>query len=100
MNTSYLTSSVADISASLPRNQVPEWSSSYINYKGLKKLIKAAAESAKQGESVDLAGMLLFFSASPWALLIDNQDSSSHWIEISKTSISFTTKSSLSRLDV
>ncbi|KAI0479463.1 glycerophosphodiester phosphodiesterase GDE1 [Xylariaceae sp. FL0804] len=40
---------------SLPRNQVPEWASSYINYKGLKKLIKAATEAAKAGESVDLA---------------------------------------------
>ncbi|CAJ2512108.1 Uu.00g077330.m01.CDS01 [Anthostomella pinea] len=40
---------------SLPRNQVPEWASSYINYKGLKKLIKAAAETAKAGERVDLA---------------------------------------------
>ena len=41
---------------SLPRNQVPEWSSAYINYKGLKKYIKAAAESAKAGKKVDLAG--------------------------------------------
>ncbi|KAI8634486.1 glycerophosphodiester phosphodiesterase GDE1 [Xylariaceae sp. FL1651] len=39
----------------LPRNQVPEWASSYINYKGLKKLIKAAVETAKAGEHVDLA---------------------------------------------
>lgn len=44
----------------LPRNQVPEWSSAYINYKGLKKLIKAAAESTKQGKGADLAGF--FFS--------------------------------------
>jgi len=41
---------------SLPRNQVPEWAASYINYKGLKKLVKAAAETAKSGETVDLAG--------------------------------------------
>lgn len=41
---------------SLPRNQVPEWAAFYINYKGLKKLIKAAAQSAKNGETVDLAG--------------------------------------------
>jgi len=41
---------------SLPRNQVPEWASSYINYKGLKKLVKAAATAAKNGETVDLAG--------------------------------------------
>ncbi|KAF4448305.1 hypothetical protein F53441_8280 [Fusarium austroafricanum] len=39
----------------LPRNQVPEWASSYINYKGLKKLVKAAAEKAKNGEKVDPA---------------------------------------------
>jgi hypothetical protein len=41
---------------SLPRNQVPEWAASYINYKGLKKLVKAAAEKAKNGEKVDPAG--------------------------------------------
>jgi hypothetical protein len=41
---------------SLARNQVPEWSSSYINYKGLKKLIKAAANAARNGEDPDLAG--------------------------------------------
>jgi glycerophosphodiester phosphodiesterase len=40
----------------LPRNQVPEWASSYINYKGLKKLIKTAAGAAKHGEDPDLAG--------------------------------------------
>jgi hypothetical protein len=45
--------------SSLPRNQVPEWSSAYINYKGLKKLIKAAANNAKEGKDVDLAGMTL-----------------------------------------
>ncbi|KAF4973756.1 hypothetical protein FSARC_64 [Fusarium sarcochroum] len=39
----------------LPRNQVPEWAASYINYKGLKKLVKAAAEKAKNGEKVDTA---------------------------------------------
>ncbi|KAI1327658.1 Glycerophosphoryl diester phosphodiesterase family-domain-containing protein [Xylariaceae sp. FL0255] len=40
----------------LPRNQVPEWASFYINYKGLKKLIKAAAaKDGKDGEHVDLA---------------------------------------------
>jgi SPX domain protein involved in polyphosphate accumulation len=41
---------------SLPRNQVPEWAASYINYKGLKKLVKAAAVIVKNGEPVDLAG--------------------------------------------
>ena len=40
----------------LPRNQVPEWASSYINYKALKKLIKTAAETAKQGGVADTAG--------------------------------------------
>lgn len=40
----------------LPRNQVPEWSAEYINYKGLKKLIKAAAAQQKQGGAPDLAG--------------------------------------------
>ncbi|KAG9239192.1 Glycerophosphoryl diester phosphodiesterase family-domain-containing protein [Amylocarpus encephaloides] len=44
----------------LPRNQVPEWASSYINYKGLKKLIKAAATTARLGKDVDLAE--IFFS--------------------------------------
>jgi hypothetical protein len=45
--------------SSLPRNQVPEWASSYIDYKGLKKLIKAAAESsAKSGKKADLAGAI------------------------------------------
>ncbi|KAL6719543.1 Glycerophosphocholine phosphodiesterase [Lecanora helva] len=34
----------------LPRNQVPEWATSYIKYKGLKKLIKSAAADAKLGE--------------------------------------------------
>jgi glycerophosphodiester phosphodiesterase len=41
----------------LPRNQVPEWASSYIDYKGLKKLIKAAAQTVKDGGEADLAGM-------------------------------------------
>ena len=41
----------------LPRNQVPEWASAYINYKGLKKLIKAAVQhSTEAGGEVDLAG--------------------------------------------
>ncbi|KAI2610668.1 glycerophosphodiester phosphodiesterase GDE1 [Hypoxylon fragiforme] len=39
----------------LPRNQVPEWAASYIDYKGLKKLIKAATNTANAGENVDLA---------------------------------------------
>jgi glycerophosphodiester phosphodiesterase len=40
----------------LPRNQVPEWASSYIKYKGLKKLIKTAAEASKDSSELDLAG--------------------------------------------
>ncbi|OAA70377.1 glycerophosphodiester phosphodiesterase GDE1 [Cordyceps fumosorosea ARSEF 2679] len=44
----------------LPRNQVPEWAASYINYKGLKKLVKAASEKAKEGTTVDPAE--LFFA--------------------------------------
>lgn len=40
----------------LPRNQVPEWASSYINYKGLKKLIKAAQSHTDSNGEVDLAG--------------------------------------------
>ncbi|KAF2461185.1 Glycerophosphoryl diester phosphodiesterase family-domain-containing protein [Lineolata rhizophorae] len=39
----------------LPRNEVPEWAANYINYKGLKKLIKSAAEVVNRGGSVDLA---------------------------------------------
>jgi len=35
---------------------VPEWSASYINYKGLKKLIKAAVATTKAGADADLAG--------------------------------------------
>lgn len=40
----------------LPRNQVPEWSAEYINYKGLKKLIKSASDDVKHGGESDLAG--------------------------------------------
>lgn len=40
----------------LPRNQVPEWASSYIDYKTLKKLIKAAQQAVENGEDPDLAG--------------------------------------------
>ncbi|KAI9666725.1 MAG: Glycerophosphocholine phosphodiesterase [Alyxoria varia] len=40
----------------LERNQVPEWSSEYIDYKGLKKLIKSAANELKHGPGeADLA---------------------------------------------
>ena len=41
----------------LPRNQVPEWASSYIDYKSLKKLIKTAKKAIEVGEDPDLAGM-------------------------------------------
>ena len=40
----------------LPRNQVPEWSTSYIQYKALKKLIKSAARDAKHGDAADTVG--------------------------------------------
>ncbi|MCJ1309832.1 Glycerophosphocholine phosphodiesterase [Agyrium rufum] len=39
----------------LPRNQVPEWASHYINYKALKKLIKTVAESSNAGGQADTA---------------------------------------------
>ncbi|KAE9380344.1 GDPD-domain-containing protein [Stipitochalara longipes BDJ] len=44
----------------LPQSQIPEWASSYINYKGLKKLIKTAVATAKTGRDPDLAEF--FFS--------------------------------------
>ena len=40
----------------LPRNQVPEWSTSYIQYKALKKLIKSAVKSTERGDGADTAG--------------------------------------------
>jgi glycerophosphodiester phosphodiesterase len=40
----------------LARNQVPEWASDYLNYKALKKLIKATALSQAQDGNLDLAG--------------------------------------------
>jgi glycerophosphodiester phosphodiesterase len=40
----------------LARNVVPEWNSSYIRYKALKKLIKSAAEDVKLGKEADLVG--------------------------------------------
>jgi len=45
----------------LTRNQVPEWSAEYINYKGLKKLIKSASDGKKQDEEIDLAGTVSCF---------------------------------------
>ncbi|KAF2706557.1 GDPD-domain-containing protein [Pleomassaria siparia CBS 279.74] len=44
----------------LPRNQVPEWASYYINYKSLKQLIKTASAAVKNGADPDLAEF--FFS--------------------------------------
>jgi len=41
----------------LPRNQVPEWASSYIDYKTLKKSIKNAQKDIEAGEEPDLAGI-------------------------------------------
>lgn len=41
----------------LPRNQVPEWAPSYIDYKILKKSIKSAKQTAERDdEAADLAG--------------------------------------------
>lgn len=53
--------------SNLPRNQVPEWASNYINYKALKKLIKSAAETAKHGGVADTAGMI----HGRWQIFID-----------------------------
>ena len=51
----------------LPRNQVPEWASAYINYKGLKKLMKntAIAPKNESAEVPDLAGMTGLCCSSP-----------------------------------
>lgn len=49
---------------SLPRNQVPEWASSYINYKGLKKLIRSAAEALRSNEEPDLTGQCVLVEGS------------------------------------
>jgi hypothetical protein len=46
---------LSNIVDSLTRNQVPEWSTSYINYKGLKKEIKEAEMQKRAGDSPDLA---------------------------------------------
>ena len=40
----------------LPRQQVPGWESAYIDYKALKKLIKAAKKTQQDGGEPDLAG--------------------------------------------
>ena len=41
----------------LPRNQVPEWDTSYMKYKVLKKIVKSAAQDAQNGEAPDTAGI-------------------------------------------
>ena len=46
----------------LPRNQVPEWASAYIDYKGLKKLIKGAKQNLENGGDADLVGMYIILS--------------------------------------
>ena len=46
-----------------PRNVVPEWGSSYIRYKTLKKLIKSVSQATKLGHEVDLAGEIAPFVA-------------------------------------
>jgi len=51
------------VSRRLPQFQIPEWASSYINYKGLKKLIKTAVATAKTGKDPDLAGKSLLLAA-------------------------------------
>lgn len=53
--------------ANLPRNQVPEWASDYINYKGLKKLIKSAAADAQHrpDHDADLAGLCAHAARAP-----------------------------------
>lgn len=53
----------------LPRNQVPEWASSYIDYKALKKLIKAAKKEKEQGDGEDEPDLAGTYNAVrlPWA---------------------------------
>jgi glycerophosphodiester phosphodiesterase len=43
----------------LPHNQVPEWASSYIDYKALKKIIKSTKNEKREGEDADLASTVL-----------------------------------------
>ena len=76
----------------LPRNQVPEWASSYINYKALKKLIKVATDTAKHGGTIDTAGISHCFIGLI-GFTDPKQDSSTPSIEILKMSIPSTTKS-------
>lgn len=55
----------------LSRNQVPEWSTAYIKYKSLKKLIKLAVEGDKLGDVADTAGMLFSETAHCASLLME-----------------------------
>ena len=75
----------------LPRNQVPEWASSYINYKALKKLIKNAAEVVKHGDAADTAGKPLYHSTLCYVTDMI-QNSSILSIATSKTSTASTTR--------
>ncbi|KAL8831834.1 MAG: hypothetical protein Q9170_005130 [Blastenia crenularia] len=44
----------------LPRNQVPEWASTYIKYKSLKKLIKSAVETPGTRNGADTAEFFFY----------------------------------------
>ncbi|KAF8445528.1 glycerophosphodiesterase GDE1 [Terfezia claveryi] len=56
---------------SLPRNQVPEWAGSYINYKALKRLIKSEVEAVRSGSrEPDIAPF--FFSLDRNLELVDS----------------------------
>lgn len=54
----------------LPRNQVPEYASFYINYSGLKKII---GNEAAKGAEADLAGAFVLYREC--GKLINNQAS-------------------------
>ncbi|KAL9059031.1 MAG: hypothetical protein Q9162_001419 [Coniocarpon cinnabarinum] len=56
--------------SNLPRLQVPEWSSDYIDYKTLKKLIKSASVEQRHGQEPDLAGF--FYSLDRNLETVDN----------------------------
>ncbi|KAI9724185.1 MAG: Glycerophosphocholine phosphodiesterase [Chrysothrix sp. TS-e1954] len=56
-------------SQNLHRNQVPEWGDEYINYKGLKKIIKIASLQVKKGEDADLAAF--FFAVDRNLEMVD-----------------------------
>jgi hypothetical protein len=79
----------------LSRNQVPEWASAYIDYKGLKKLIKAAAQTGKEGREADLAGtdISTYSIVHHYAHADHVKNSSTPSIETSKTSTRSTERS-------